>query len=206
MRYCKFCECEHPLTTEFWYRLDGSPKCKKRHLEIRRANYDPEKMSEYNREYRSKHKERLAEANAEWRRANAEHHKANARSWYHSNKERAHANHAAYTKKRKAVDPCFKLAVNLRSRMYRVLRGINKVGSAVRDLGCSLSELREHLEQQFHPGMSWDNYGSVWEVDHILPLANYKLDDRGTYRRLAHYTNLQPLLISENRAKLNRER
>lgn len=53
--------------------------------------------------------------------------------------------------------------------------------------------------------MSWENYGTYWEVDHILPLANYCLTDRGTFRRLIHYTNLQPLTVAANRRKHNRE-
>lgn len=204
-RYCNYCQTEHLLTSEFWYRLEASPRCKKQVKKKRERNYDPERASEYNKQYREKNREYLDLKNAEWRNANAERHRENARKWYAANAEHAQIRMQKYRKQRRKVDLEFKLACNLRGRMYRVMRGINKVGSAVADLGCSLPELCVHLEQLFQPGMSWDSYGVTWEVDHILPLANYQLSDRGTYRRLAHYTNLQPLWIDQNRRKSNKE-
>lgn len=53
--------------------------------------------------------------------------------------------------------------------------------------------------------MTWKNHGTAWHIDHVLPLANYCLTDRGTFRRLAHYTNLQPMRAMENRLKSNLE-
>lgn len=38
-------------------------------------------------------------------------------------------------------------------------------------------ELREYLQRFFEPGMSWDNYKSVWCVDHIVPLMHFNVFD-----------------------------
>jgi len=52
-------------------------------------------------------------------------------------------------------------------------------------------------------GMSWDNYGTDWQIDHIIPIKydNPSLED--VIERL-HYTNTQPLHATENMAKGNR--
>ena len=59
-----------------------------------------------------------------------------------------------------------------------------------------------HLEAQFKPGMTWDNYGlKGWHVDHIRPCASFDLRDPEQQRRCFHYTNLQPLWAEENLKK-----
>ena len=39
--------------------------------------------------------------------------------------------------------------------------------------------------------MSWDNYGVVWDIDHIKPLSSAITEE--DIINLNHYTNLQPL-------------
>ena len=107
-------------------------------------------------------------------------------------------------------------ANTLRVRISKILSGRIKTGSAVRDLGCSISELRAYLEAQFQPGMSWDNRGRCpacrevkkhgwcihgWHIDHKIPLAKFDLTDREQFLKAVHYTNLQPLWAPENLSK-----
>jgi hypothetical protein len=185
--------------------LDSYPRCKEQIRHQKQENYDPEAVRQSNAAYRAKHRERLNEENRKWREANKERHRQRSREWYANHREHARSRMDKYSKARRKVDPAYRLTCNLRGRMYRVLHGKHKAGSAIRDLGCTPEQLKQHLEEQFTPEMSWENYGVVWEVDHILPLANYQLEDRGTYRRLAHHTNLQPLLLADNRRKKNLE-
>lgn len=97
----------------------------------------------------------------------------------------------------------FKLSQALRVRMVMALKNNQKVGSAVRDLGCSVEELKTHLEKSFKEGMSWDNWKhrGGWHIDHIRPLASFNLSDRAQFLEACHYTNLQPLWASENLKK-----
>ena len=94
----------------------------------------------------------------------------------------------------------FRLSKVLRSRVAMALKKNQKRGSAIRDLGCSISELRLYLENQFQPGMSWDNYGK-WHIDHIIPLISFDLTDREQFKKACHFTNLQPLWAEENISK-----
>src|SRR5208283_3555102 len=54
-----------------------------------------------------------------------------------------------YIKQRGQVDIQFWLVGNLRSRLYKAIKNNQKSGSAVRDLGCSIEFLKQHLEAQF---------------------------------------------------------
>ena len=86
--------------------------------------------------------------------------------------------------------------------MSRAIKTNAKAGSAVRDLGCTIPELKAHLEAQFQPGMTWDNWSlKGWHIDHIKPLTSFDLTNREQFLQACHYTNLQPLWASENLSK-----
>ena len=69
-------------------------------------------------------------------------------------------------------------------------------------IGCSLEELKKHLESQFKPGMSWKNRGrNGWHIDHIKPCASFDLSKSEEQHKCFHYSNLQPLWAKENLRK-----
>jgi hypothetical protein len=101
------------------------------------------------------------------------------------------------------TDVQYRLRCNLRNRISCALKAINKdrTVSHVRDLGCTIEELRRFLEVQFHSGMSWDNYGTLWHIDHIFPLNSFDLSDEAQQKKAVHYLNLQPMLAEINLRK-----
>jgi hypothetical protein len=116
--------------------------------------------------------------------------------YYERNKSKINAQKTIYKRKRRG-DVSYRLIENLRSRLYRALKKDHKSGSAVNDLGCSIRQLKKHLEAQFKPGMSWDNYGE-WHIDHIKPLISFNLSDKKELKKACHYANLQPLWAKDN--------
>lgn len=108
------------------------------------------------------------------------------------------------TLKRK-TNPQYKLLTYLRSRIIRAIKNNKKVGSAVRDLGCTISFLKEYIESKFYAKMTWENWGSVWQLDHIAPLWKFNLLDKNEFLKACHYTNLQPLIIADHQKKTNNE-
>jgi hypothetical protein len=95
----------------------------------------------------------------------------------------------------------FWLSTRLRSRLNRAITDNYKRGSAVNTLGCSIEQLKQHLEIQFRDGMSWSNRGTHWHIDHKKPLSSFDLTDPDQFTEACHYTNLQPLLVHENLLK-----
>ncbi len=99
-------------------------------------------------------------------------------------------------------DSIFKVVCNLRSRCANAVRRGTKHSSLSEYLGCSIPELKTHLESKWQPGMSWDNYTyRGWHIDHIRPLASFDLADPGQFKVAFHYTNLQPLWALDNLQK-----
>jgi Uri superfamily endonuclease len=134
--------------------------------------------------------------------------------WYENNADKVikyakkykllHPGRAAETQKaRYDIDISFKLAKLLRARINRaIFKNIGDSNSAVRDLGCTISELKQHLESKFEPGMTWDNWGKYgWHIDHIRPLSKFDLADRVQFLKACHYANLQPLWAIDNLRK-----
>lgn len=110
----------------------------------------------------------------------------------------------AYRARRRSENINTKLAENLRGRLYAALKNSQKTGSAVRDLGCSIPRLKQHLENQFQKRMTWKNWGrgnGKWNIDHIVSLRKFNLADRKQFLRAANYKNLQPLWFEENLQK-----
>lgn len=92
------------------------------------------------------------------------------------------------------------LIQNLRNRLYMALKGKLKLLTTKKLLGCSLEEFWKHLESQFQPGMTRENYGK-WHVDHIKPCISFDLTKISQQKKCFHYTNLQPLWAEENLKK-----
>lgn len=64
----------------------------------------------------------------------------------------------------------------------------------------TLAELQGHLERQFSPGMTWENYGE-WHVDHIVPTVKFDMTDDDDVRKCFALTNLRPLWAIDNQKK-----
>ena len=94
-----------------------------------------------------------------------------------------------------------RISANLRNRLKGFLFGRQSLERPNVLFGCSVSRLRLHLESLFHDGMTWDNYGTYWHIDHIKPLAAFNLMDAKQRAEASHYLNLQPLEAKKNIAK-----
>ena len=110
-----------------------------------------------------------------------------------TNRQKLSETMKAYEKKRKAHDPVFKLTKTLRSRLGCALRNqsASKSTRTFELTGCSILELKQHLESKFQDGMTWENHGE-WHVDHIRPCASFNLTDEAEQRACFHFSNLQP--------------
>lgn len=70
--------------------------------------------------------------------------------------------------------PIFRLNKSMSGGICQSLKG-NKAGRHWEDLvPYNLEQLRQHLESQFTPEMSWENIGKYWEIDHIIPKNQFE--------------------------------
>ena len=107
-----------------------------------------------------------------------------------------------YHKIKRKNDIKFKLTDNLRRRLNKAIERNSKNTSMIKLLGCSISQLKQHLERQFKPEMGWKNYGLYgWHIDHIRPCCKFDLTKLSEQKKCFHYSNLQPLWAKENLSK-----
>lgn len=130
------------------------------------------------------------------------------RELYLKNRERLAVQAREYQRKNRqriqekyAKDPAYRLVRQIRNRIRSALKGVSKSASALELVGCSLRELRTYLELQFRQGMTWENYGPVWHLDHIRPCASFDLLQPEQQRECFHFSNLQPLFAFDNISK-----
>ena len=86
------------------------------------------------------------------------------------------------------------------SRIWHVLKKNSKSESTMKLLGCSIEQLKNHLESKFTKDMSFTNYGK-WHIDHIVPCASFDLNKASEQKKCFYYTNLQPLCAKDNLSK-----
>ncbi|MFA5300317.1 MAG: hypothetical protein WC389_19190 [Lutibacter sp.] len=131
-------------------------------------------------------------------------HRARNKKYYNANRDKVLRRNHKNEQKRLQNDPMFKIARNLRKRVNAVLKGTSKSDKTLQLLGCSLEFFKEYLEQKFRDGMTWENYGTIWHLDHIKPCSKFDLLLIDEQKKCFRYTNLQPLLVLENLKKHNK--
>jgi hypothetical protein len=143
-------------------------------------------ISEYNRKYKQENKSDIAKYN---------------HTYHERNKETILQRHNIYYKNRLKTDPQFKLAHTCRQRLYKLLKGKRK---SIKLIDCSMSFLKEWLESNFTEGMTFDNHGSYWHVDHVIPCSLFDLTNEDEINKCFKWTNLQPLEGKINMSKKNK--
>jgi hypothetical protein len=158
-----------------------------------------EKIPEYDKEYRKNNRENRNNTSKKYYRKNRET-ILSGRTW--GEKEKHYYNE--YRRNRKLKDPNYKTIENVRKRTREFLKQnkVLKQTTTQQIIGCSPTQFREHIENQFTEGMSWDLMGEHIHIDHIIPLSSAKTKDE--ILTLCHYTNLQPLWAKDNLSKSNK--
>jgi hypothetical protein len=121
---------------------------------------------------------------------------------YHKNKQKSKK--LEYVTEKLKNDDFFKLKFNIRSLIRNSInrKFTTKSKKTIEILGCSFEEFKLHLESQFDEKMNWENQGTYWYLDHIIPISSAKTEE--DVYRLNHYTNFQPLYWEDNLKKSNK--
>jgi len=147
-----------------------------------------------NKEYYEENRSELVEYQKEYRNNNKE-----LIATYHRNKYHNDAN--------------YRLRVLIKSAIKRFFKSKNSK-SITNYLAYSLQELKEHLEKQFEPWMTWGNQGKynpliwndddsstwVWNIDHIVPQSDlpYTSIEDDNFKKCWALDNLRPLSAKQN--------
>jgi hypothetical protein len=168
-----------------------------------------EEISEKNKKWRKNNYESIIKRNRKWKVDNLEKHNESQKKSRIKNKVKINKYRQEYFKKRKEVDPVFKLRCYLSRTISDTLRErkFTKKSKTCDILGCSFEEFKLHLESKFESWMTWGNYGNpkdgivvpnkTWDIDHIIPTSSVTNEEE--LLKLNHFSNLQPLCSYTNR-------
>ena len=107
--------------------------------------------------------------------------------------------------KKRYLNPLYRVNKLMSNRINQLIRDKNKQ-SWLDIVNYNIEELKVHLENKFRDGMTWENYGKHWHIDHIKPVSHFKFTSKfdQEFKECWQLTNLQPLLAKENLSKGNR--
>jgi hypothetical protein len=196
MKICNKCKIEQPL---HFFNKDNSRKnglsykcisCYKKD-NLKRYDLKKDQIIENSRKWNesNKIKNRLS-----WEKYYSENKNKiiqRSKDWRENNKDQYNLTQKQYREKNKLLH---NLRVRLNISLKKYLKE-NKKYNTIEYLGCCISEFKLYLEYQFDKNMTWENYGTYWEIDHTIPLSK-----GGSF----HYSNTTPMTITENRSKSNK--
>ena len=161
-----------------------------------------EKISRKHKEYYQNNKDYFRKFQKEWleKEENKEKNKLYRKKWYYKGGKLVNQK---YRREKLKSDPAFRAGINLRLRLNEYIKKgkYRKFGSFRDKLGCDWDFFKRYMEEQFVEDMSWENYGTYWHIDHIIPLAAWDLSKEEDQKLAAHYSNLRPLKAIDNLKK-----
>jgi hypothetical protein len=148
---------------------------------------NPEKYKQQMREYRNGNRNEISKYGKEWRGLHPERDHIGNREKYYSGMKR-------WKKEHPEIEAMHHAVRNMITRS-----NLKKTSKSRQYIGCSSGFLRGWLEAQFKEGMTWENYGKVWVVDHIVPLKWWDVANFPEHiMEASHYSNLQPMFKRDN--------
>ena len=206
-RCCTSCNETKPL---YCFGVDNRngdgvrQRCKECTNKIEKLSRDPAKESKRAKRYHAANPEKALVRNRVWRQENREYVRERDKKYKAANPEQTKAIiRRSYLKER--LSPVNRISHSITACIVQSIRKGSKARRRTVDLlGYSYEQLKNHLERQFLPGMSWDNYGrNGWEIDHIVPVSSfaYETPDDPDFQVCWGLPNLRPLWKADNRSK-----
>jgi len=96
-------------------------------------------------------------------------------------------------------EPIEKFKRNVRSRIHMALKQ-NKDMHTVKYLGCTSPEYLKWI-CNYDERYNLENHGTVWHIDHVIPLSRFNLEDKEEQMIAFNWRNTMPLSAHENLSK-----
>ena len=190
-------ECENEVAREYRKRAKEKKKpasiicnvCNKEKTEFR---IDRKKCLDCERAHGRKYRQTTDKAKI-WATANAERMSELQHNWYERKKPEIQKRLA----ERRKTDPGFKLAMNHRKAASNI---IAERAQSSKHINCSGKRLRNWVQFQFMDDMSFENYGTIWVVDHVIPIATF-LTGEHPAKVILNWINIRPMYRKKNLKK-----
>jgi len=197
------------------YRIEN-----KKEIQQRRAEWysnNKESLVEDQKKYYDENKEKIKERVKKWKSDNSVHTSNWNAKYREENKVHITKRKKEYDVNRRKKDPAYKLRRDISSFINLIFRrrGSSKLGKSItKFLPYSIQDLKDHLEKQFEPWMTWQNRGIYnaklwddndsstwsWQIDHIIPNSTFEYLSMEDYafKECWALNNLRPLSARQN--------
>jgi len=98
-------------------------------------------------------------------------------------------------------NPYYRNIQSIRQSVRRFAIEMNGKPKTLDLIGCTWDYLKTYLQSQFKPEMTWENYGTIWHLDHKIPICLFDLCLIECQKIGANFRNLQPSLKQTNYQK-----
>lgn len=221
MKVCIICNVSLSLTSfhQDKSRHDGlNPRCKtcKSGIDSEYRKKNKTKISEHQKVYYQENAEKIKERSFEWYNHNSDKRKADMKVYYHTNKQKIKEKQKIWDEtnkeKMKEYNKNYfntKYKTNIQYRVKSAISSrmrdcIKKKHGALVYIGCSIDVFINWIEYQFDCYMSWENYGSYWHLDHVLPCSSFNLSREEEVFKCFNWKNMRPLEGRQNISKSNK--
>jgi 5-methylcytosine-specific restriction endonuclease McrA len=190
--------CKNGHTEQRYTTTGICYECKRQQMQRDYSKHEARVSAANRRSYQNNKKASLAYSK-QWAEGNRGRSREIKKAWKMRNKETIAAYWKEFYGNKRKNDPTWRLSKNTSKSIWDSLKKAKGGRHWETLVNFTLEELQAHLEKQFQPNMTWDNYGPYWEVDHIKPLSKCE-----SFEEAWALTNLQPLTCTDNRSKGNR--
>jgi hypothetical protein len=150
------------------------------------------------KEYKQKNKDKIADYNKKYK----EEHKDEIIKYNHDynilNRESIQRRHTTYLREKRKTDPNYKIGLTCRNRIKKLVKGQRNTSKLI---DCSSDFLLEWLQSNFTVEMTFENHGTYWHIDHVIPCKHFDLTNEKQLKLCFHWSNLQPLKSTTNLSK-----
>ena len=140
------------------------------------------------------------------------HAESRLKNWQNENKSRLTNYRRNRMKAQRETNPYYKLRMSFGHLVSESLKRYarDKIPTKKNQgwsklVGYTVKELMNRLESQFQEGMTWDNYGTYWDIDHKTPISWFKDKPEQFFKKGYSLENLQPMVKKENQKKNARQ-
>ena len=151
--------------------------------------------------YKLKNKEHISEYNAAWKSQNKEYVSEYNSQYNIENRATIQARQTKQHRERRKTDPQYKMSIVLRNRLRKFYTGENP--KTMKLVCMSLGEFKKWIETQFTSEMTWENHGTKWHIDHVIPCYWFNLLEQKEREVCFHWSNMRPLEAKRNMARQN---
>ncbi len=188
--------------------------CKSCHTKQQKREFylkNKEKINEAKKIWYKENKKSIKERDRKYHLENKEKRNEQSRIYYENNRVEIRKHRKEYNEnnkekikeqvKKQTSKPEWRIANTIRTRTRRSLKSGKKYCEY---LGCSMKFLREWFKFNFdldELDMTFDNFSKLWEIDHVIPVATFKMENEQDRIVCFNWKNLSPLLKEKNHRK-----